>query len=303
MRVPSTAALLSGVIDYAGLFPPAGLSMASAVEAYGDALAGPSAWMLGRFVTPAARLPELREALNAVPAASDAAAWRVSAIVGGDGVDDLDHVATFNADRTRGQRVAVDSIESKPASLDGIDWLADRTRAIGDVYIEMAPGPDADAWLARVAVHGLRAKVRTGGLTPDAFPSPALLAGFLAAAMQHGVPFKATAGLHHAVRGDYRLTYEPDSASAPMYGYLNVLLATSALESGEPVAVAEAILQQSDAAAFSFAADAVHWGDREFSAAHLRATRARRLVSFGSCSFHEPVEEFTALAARSLASR
>lgn len=303
MRVASTAALLSGVIDYAGLFPPAGLSMASAVEAYRDALDGPSAWMLGRFVTPAARLRELRQALDALPASAHGSPWRVSTIVRHGSQDDLDALAAFNTAPTSGQRAAVDALESKPASLDGIDWLAPRTRAIGDVYVEIAPGPDAPAWLGRVAALELRAKVRTGGLTAEAFPSPAALASFLAAAVQQGVPFKATAGLHHAVRGAYRLTYEPGSAIAPMYGCLNVLLATSALEAGEPVAVAEAILQQSDAASLAFTADAVRWADRAFPAERLRATRARHFVSFGSCSFREPVEELTALAAKPLAAR
>lgn len=286
----SATALLQGVVDYAGLFPPAGLAMPEAVAEYRAALAGPSAWMLGRFVVPATRLAELAAVL-----ASGPAPWAVSAIVRDGASDDLAAIAAFNAGAS-GARV--DSIEAKPQSLEGVDRLAVQGRTVGEVYVEIAPGPDVDAWLARVAALGLRAKVRTGGLTADAFPSSVALAAFLAAAVRHGVPFKATAGLHHAVRGAYRLTYEPDAASAPMYGYLNVLLATAALQAGEPAAVAEALLQQSDAATLAFADGSVRWGARSFAAAALHTLRARGLVSFGSCSFREPAGEFGALAAR-----
>lgn len=294
MPRPSTTALLAGVVDYAGLFPPAGLTMTDAVWAYREARSGPSAWMLGRFVVPATRLEELREALDA--ATGSDAGWRVSAIVR-DG-SDADLAAIAGVNTSAGDRARVDAVESKPATLEGIDWLATHAGAIGDVYVEIAPGPEVDAWLARVAARGLRAKVRTGGITADAFPAPAALAAFLAAAVRHDVPFKATAGLHHAVRGAYPLTYERGAASAPMHGYLNVLLATAALQAGAPVAAAEALLQQSDADALAFADGVVSWAGREFTTETLRQTRARRLVSFGSCSFREPVEEFDALAAR-----
>lgn len=301
MPQPSATALLRGVVDYAGLFPPAGLAMADAVADYRAALAGPSAWMLGRFVVPATRLPELSAVLRpgASPAPASGAAvvspWAVSAIVRDGAADDIAAIAAFNLEAgTLGARV--DSVESKPQTLDGVDWLAVQARPVGDVYVEIAPGPEVDAWLARVAARGLRAKVRTGGLTAEAFPSPSALAAFLAAAVRHGVPFKATAGLHHAVRGSYRLTYEPDAASAPMYGYLNVLVATAALQAGEPVAVAEALLQLSDPGALGFADGSLRWGARTFDAAALAELRRRGLVSFGSCSFREPAGEFDALA-------
>ena len=83
-----------------------------------------------------------------------------------------------------------------------------------------------------------------------------------------------------------------------MYGYLNVLLAAAALQAGRPVAAAEALLQQSDATALVFDDGAVRWGDDVFPLSMLRDTRARHLVSFGSCSFREPVEELDALVSR-----
>lgn len=289
----SARALLGGVVDYAGLFPPAGWSMTAAVQEYAAARASAEAWMLGRFVLPAGRLGEFAAAR--AQATADDSGWRLSAIVRDGSAEDRDAVVQHNAAAgDAGDRV--DSVECKPASLEGIDWLA---QGFGDgyaVYVEIAPSQDAAAWLARVKARGLGGKVRTGGLTAEAFPSPDALVAFLEAAIRAGVPFKATAGLHHAVRGAYPLTYEPASASASMYGYLNVLLAAAALGAGQPTDVARDLLTRADVSGLDFAGDAVRWHDTALPAAALRQARRRHLVSFGSCSFREPSAEYRALA-------
>lgn len=296
MRPQSAEALLAGVVDYAGLFPPAALSMAEAVAAYQAAQASVDAWMLGRFVVPATRLGELAAVLGSL--STSRSTWRLSALVRDGSETDRAAVADFNA-RGAPPRAIVDVVESKPATVDGIDWLASAFGGRVDVYVELAPGPDIDSWFERLVARGLRAKVRTGGTTAEAFPDPAALAALLAAAVRHGVTLKATAGLHHAVRGRYRLTYEPDAAVAPMYGYLNLLLAVAALRDGGSTTHAETWLQASDPSTLTFGDDAVRWGGVAIPAALLRDTRARSFISFGSCSFREPVEEFAALAARS----
>jgi len=294
MQRGSSTALLAGVVDYAGLFPPAGLSMAAAAAEYHAALTSAHAWMLGRFVVPAARLSELAEARTALPRLSQ---WPISAIVRDESHDDLNTLAAFNAAAAQ-QHARVDTVEAKPQLLAGVDWLAAQVGDGIEIYVEVTPGPDVDQWLDRVAARGLRAKVRTGGLTTDAFPTPTALAAFIAAAVGHRVPFKATAGLHHAVRGAYRLTYADGAPHAPMYGYLNVLLATAAVRAGRPRAVVEALLQQTDTSALAFTDEAVSWGAEQFPLSTVRDTRQHHLVSFGSCSFREPVDEFDALASR-----
>lgn len=296
MPRPSTTALLAAVVDYAGLFPPAALSMADAVAEYARARRGASSWMLGRFVVPASRLADFAAALHLLPPDPQASTWGVSAIVRDGSTNDVAAIAEFNALATA-QAARVDSVEAKPQTLDGIDWLAETCGAFGEVYVELAPAPDLSDWMARVAARGLRAKIRTGGVTADAFPAPAAIVSFIAAAVRHGVVFKATAGLHHALRGAYRLTYEPDAPSAPMYGYLNVLLATAALQAGAAAAEAEQLLTLADPAALVLHDGTVTWGGHEFTVSQLHATRAR-LASFGSCSFQEPAEEFDALATR-----
>ena len=67
MLSPSARALLGGVVDYAGLFPPAALSMADAVAEYAAAQRGADAWMLGRFVLPAAPAGRVRRGAGGAP--------------------------------------------------------------------------------------------------------------------------------------------------------------------------------------------------------------------------------------------
>ena len=228
---PATAlALLGQVVDYAGLFPPAGLAMAAAVAEYIAARSGPDVWMLGRFVLPVSRLGEF--AAESAPA-DRAEVVRLSAIVRDRADEDRMAVTVFNRDAAR-HRAVVDTIESKPQTLEGIDRLADSFGSEFDVYVEVVAGDDAGRWLERVRDRGLKAKVRTGGLTADAFPSASSLMTFIDQAVRLHVAFKATAGLHHAVRGTYRLTYEAGSAVAPMYGYLNLLLAAAGRRAGLP---------------------------------------------------------------------
>jgi hypothetical protein len=110
------------------------------------------------------------------------------------------------------------------------------------------------------------------------------------------VPFKATAGLHHPIRGTYRLTYEPDTPTGKMYGFLNVFLAASLVYAGESEETALAVLQEEDPLAFSFSDDAIVWRDMRVEAEQIQASRADFAIAFGSCSFREPVDEIENLA-------
>lgn len=298
MYADSATALLARVVDYAGLFPPAALGMPEAVAEYARARAGSDAWMLGRFVVPASRLTELRDALTSATrvAAPDGSwtRWRVSAIVREGRDADAAAMSDFNA--AAPAAAAVDSVESAPASLEGLDWLAAQFASIDERYVELPAGADADLWMPRLAQAGCRAKVRTGGLQASAFPSPDSLLGFIAATLRHQVPFKATAGLHHAVCGTYALTYERDAASTRMFGFLNLLLATAALQAGLPESTALSLLTGTSTHGLTFSDEGVQWGTTRLPARVLRNLRASHLVSFGSCSFREPADEFRALA-------
>ena len=119
---------------------------------------------------------------------------------------------------------------------------------------------------------------------------------FMVACQREAVPFKATAGLHHAVRSEYRLTYELESPKWMMYGFLNVFIAAAMLYSGESEETALAVLEETDRSAFRFEGDAIEWRGKRITTQQILASRAEFAISFGSCSFREPVDELAHLA-------
>ena len=179
--------------------------------------------------------------------------------------------------------------------------MASLTRAVRSVpagveaYVEIPIAEDPADLLAALAAQGARAKVRTGGVTPEAFPAPRELARFIRLAADQGVPFKATAGLHHPIRAEYPLTYEPGSARGTMYGYLNLFLAAAFAQEGLSIAELEGVLEERDASAFAFDETGVRWRGHFAALESIAALRTRVALSFGSCSFTEPVGELRAL--------
>ena len=238
MLARSQKALLSGLIDYAGLFPPAALSMDEAVRNYARYGEGEHAWMLGKFVVPEARAHEVPEGFP-------------RSVLG---VDEM------KAD-------------------DGFESMKPKT------FIEITDV----GLIPELAKHGLNAKIRTGGLTPDAIPHPDRVATFIRVCAMHGVPFKATAGLHHPLRCDRALTYEENSPRATMHGFINVFMAAAFPHD------AERILAEEDPKAFRFEDDAAWWRDHAVTTEHLEAVRREFAISFGSCSFEEPIADLQEL--------
>jgi len=139
------------------------------------------------------------------------------------------------------------------------------------------------------------AKVRTGGLTPEMFPSTAELARFLCDAAERRVPFKATAGLHHPIRSAHPLTYAKDSPRATMHGFLNVFCAAALAWNGAEEARVVEMLEETDAAALQFRDAGLRWRGRELTSAQIHSTRREFAHSFGSCSFEEPVSDLREL--------
>jgi hypothetical protein len=291
---PSVDTLVAGVVDYAGLFPPASLDMASAVHNFDAYRSDAHARMLGRFVVPANRLPDFFAAVQGMPPRrSTSGPWRVAALAGTDLVADLQHIESANAVPADGERdqVIVDVLEAKAATIAEVEMLRQARLNGLELYVEVPLAPDPAPLLAALAGGGLRAKIRTGGVTAHAIPAVSAVAAFMVGAARAGVQFKATAGLHHAIRGRHPLTYAPDSAEAVMHGFINVFVAAALAHTGGSTDELCAVLEETDPAAFRFGPESLHWGDRQFTLAQLRATRDRFARSFGSCSFREPVQE------------
>jgi hypothetical protein len=107
------------------------------------------------------------------------------------------------------------------------------------------------------------------------------------------LPFKLTAGLHHPLRGSYRLSYRHDAPCGVMYGYFNLLLACAILWAGGDAARAEAALLEEDPASLRFTAGSVAWRGMHLDSMTLVRMRSELLRGAGTCSFREPMDELT----------
>ena len=288
--------LLRGAVDYAGLFPPAGLPMPDAVAQYARHHGEASAWMLGRFVLPAARLGEFERVAAPYLPREIASWWALSALLGSDLEEDVVRVQEFNERRDARQGAAlVDTVELKAHAVRDVVHAGSILHGQFDTYMEIPVSEDPAELVEAIASARAKAKIRTGGTTADAFPPSAHVVRFIARCIANRVPFKATAGLHHPLRAEYRLTYEPDAPRGMMYGFLNMMLATAALHAGARQPEAVAVLEEQRADAIEFRGDGARVRDRFIPLAALQAARDS-MASFGSCSFAEPVADLETLA-------
>jgi hypothetical protein len=262
--------LLEGVVDYAGLFPPAALDLQSAAENYATYVESEQAWMLGSFVAPAGRLAELAPLIP-----RRQRPWNVSALVGTGVRDDIRAVELFEV----GGAGRVGWVEVKASNLEQVRQAREWTPRPKGIYFEIADTTLLDA----VRTCGARAKLRTGGLPADAVPKSEVVARFLSAARDKQVPFKCTAGLHRALR------------SAEMHGFLNVLLASVFAQTAVSNEELLEILDSRSAADFHWEEDGVTWQHYRVTNQQIAQARERGMVSFGSCSFVEPVAELHSL--------
>ncbi len=298
MALPrSLRALLDGLIDYAGLFPPARLDMQAAVANFARYRESERAWMLGRFVVPSSRLEEFEDAAAALlPKVRDQAPWPI-ALLGEDPVHDAEQIFAFNERhaKTAVGRAVIDTLEVKGATIAEIERRVRSAPAGVTAYVEVPIADDPTDLLAALGNLDGRAKVRTGGVTAEAIPAARDLARFIRLASDQRVPFKATAGLHHPVRGEFPLTYEPDAPVGTMYGFVNVFVAALLADAGLGLAEIESVLMERDPAGFRFDERGISWAGHHVALEDIGRVRTRAAISFGSCSFSEPADELATL--------
>jgi hypothetical protein len=287
------SALLEELVDYAGLFPPAGRGMAEAVAEFTRHREGPQAWMLGRFVVPAARLDELEEAAGGLLDPTSQPPWSISALVGPAFEAHADAVVSFNSRHAGGGHI--DSVELRASSRVELDAALDTVPSGVAPFVELPLDGGFDELLGRVRQRGANAKVRTGGLEAEAIPGPGPLARFIEACRVSQVPFKATAGLHHPVRAEHPLTYDDDAPRSTMHGFLNVFTAAALARGGMAAAGLEVVLRESDPGAFRLDDEGLVWRDHRVPTREVALMRRDLARSFGSCSFREPVDDLKAL--------
>ena len=233
----ATRAALSTLIDHAPLFPPASLSVPDAIDEDRRARADEHAWMLARLVWPASRLDALEGEDRALSVLLD---------------DGLSVTVPLSP--------LVEAVETR--------WEAGLEGLAGEVYVELPLDDDLSERVVVLAERGLRAKVRCGGAE---VPSAEALGRFLETCHAAGVPFKATAGLHHPL------------AAPGRHGFLNVLASCAF---GDARALEEDV---------ELSPRGLRWRGHEAGADALARVRREQLVAVGSCSFFEPVADLQAL--------
>lgn len=290
MPTQSIVKLLHHVVDYAGLFPPAALTMRDAVLNYARYKKGTESWMLGRFIVPLVRLEEFEtEAEPLLP--KDSSPWRLSVLAGSNLAEDVSAIREFNE---RSPGAFIDTIELKATRVEEILTAASLIPKTIAVFVEVPIHSDPLPLVLAVGNAGLKAKVRTGGITADAFPTSKELARFIHMCSEHRVAFKATAGLHHPIRALYNLTYEQSSTKGKMFGFLNLLLASAFAGAGMCVEQIVKALEEEAIAAFRFDDEGITWRSERLSVRDVSWSREALALSFGSCSFQEPADDLRA---------
>ena len=305
----SLRALLERSIDYAGMFPPCSIELEPALKNQAEYVRSPDAWMLSTFVLPVAQFETAEKSLSqfdpkhplrisALGPKSETAAEFIAALK-----KTTEAIRSFQAQHV--DLVSVVQLEMLLPVRAGLALnvdlkeLNEARSIIGDLKLQAfweAPVDAAEETIDLLAGHNSKTKaaafgfkLRTGGVTADAFPVSIQIARALIAATKHHVPIKFTAGLHHPVR-QFR-----DEVQTKMHGFLNVL--------GAGVLAAEhqwneqqtvAMLEDEDTAAFSFHDTVFAWNEWEITMDRIKARR-KLVTSFGSCSFDEPREDLRSL--------
>lgn len=307
-RFSSVKTLLNGLFDYAGLFPPASLSLGAAFEEYVGHRSGPDAWMMGPFVLPVGMLNEMSHLVlntpeqapfdfDVLPRASATIESLEESLK-----EDLESCARFVQGLEGRARIDMFEIRFPPQTFTDASQAVKVVAKVSEIFeasefnsasvfgeIIRASSFDQEVPLFFLALASspfkqkIWGKIRCGGMGADDFPTPSQLAQFIHTAIHIPFPFKATAGLHHPIR------HVISSQNVVMHGFLNVLFATS-LGRTHQLGIAEiaAILEDQNPDSFVFSPSGIHWKDLFASNTDFIRDRRNLSLSIGSCSLNEP---------------
>ncbi|MCB2198117.1 hypothetical protein KQI63_01855 [bacterium] len=313
---PTVSALMHGLIDYAGLFPPAKLDLDTAIKNFASFLDSDDRWMLSKFIIPASRLMELNTYASlfeknkpfhfSVTGKPSETVESFEAHI----VQDLEKIRSFKLELD--YLVSPDLFEVRlpvedtqdDGDLEALLAWVDRSKAERglshlQIFYEISWQGNwaTDSKRGAAALERFNAqrnpahpeaglKLRCGGVDPADVPSPEVVASFLYLAAQHDLPFKATAGLHHPIR-HFREEY-----GGWMHGFVNLFIA-GILARRHQLSVDEltTIISESNAAAFLFEEDQIGYKAWSVPLHAFEAERQQAMISYGSCSFDEPRED------------
>jgi len=303
MFAASLGALLAHSIDYAGIFPPCSLALEPALQNQARYVRDPDAWMLNNFVLP---VEKFDAAAGSISLFDQKHPLRISALGGKSANKDeflaalkiaADKIRSFSADHV--DLVSIPQLEMplpQDVDLESFGRIGSILKGLELQAFWETPVNSAEKTIALLAEHNSSVdgcpfgyKLRTGGVTADAFPTASQIARALVAAAKTRVPIKFTAGLHHPIR-QFR-----DEVKTKMHGFLNVLgAALLATEHDWDEQQTSEMLEDEDAGSFLFSDDSFAWREWKIATDKIKVRR-QVITSFGSCSFEEPREDLRAL--------
>jgi hypothetical protein len=245
---------MRGLIDYAGLFPPAKLPLKQAFENYLRYQYETDAWILAKFICPVKMLEGLiiykkdlqnnfkDISLTVLPSAVEKRGGSLQKFF-----EEMQEIKLFLQKMEQNIRVEALEIRIFPALLN-IDSSPPLHLFLNEIYERLISAGISNVklffelnqskhWVDKVKqfteeialfnqnmnenerseqkiIGGL--KLRCGGEKPENVPSPEEVAQTIHICAVTGIPFKATAGLHHPVR------HYDTALRTKVYGFLNI---------------------------------------------------------------------------------
>lgn len=311
-KAESLNSFLKGIIDYAGLFPPANLQLEEAFANYLRYRESENSFMLSRFICPVKLFKQLENL-------SFESGEKIHlSVLGRGGYNIQDFNENLSEDikiwkgfvDNNGKRFATDSFEIKlPDELitehnsgivsDFADKLSEKIKSEFDFPVFMfLEGQIGSEWQKNIKClidginirnkkhHDAGFKLRTGGEEANSFPDPGQISFAIRECLDRSVPMKCTAGLHHPFR------HFDKNIGTYMHGFVNVFGAgIIAMRHNISDSDLKEILSDENPDNFNFSDEYFSWKDWKASIQEIVLARKDLMLSFGSCSFDEPVED------------
>mgnify|MGYP001295400290 FL=1 len=329
----SLRTFMHGLIDYAGLFPPANLPLNEAIDDYIKHLNGENSWMLGRFIIPVSKLNELDQFVSLF----DEIGPLELAVLGSGGNSNDEYLSKIGNDMVKisdyqnrhSGKVRIEVYECKlPSNSPSKKTMKKATDLLNqnklshyhefpelpDVGINYSTDEDESSWdeeilpvVSMIAeLKGAGIKLRCGGIVKEAFPSVEQIAAMIQTCALIDIPMKCTAGLHHPIR------HFAEEYDAYMHGFINAFGAgiftsnfpnpENSQERFRMFILLSHLIGEQVADNFDFGDKGMIWkmgDDRdsifEFDNDRIRNCRGKNMISYGSCSFQEPIDDLKQL--------
>lgn len=309
----SLRAFLAQILDYAGLFPPASLDLATAFANYQNYRQTDQSWMLGKFICPTSQLNNLAKLvadtelefpvsalLNAADKDKTAGALRQQ-------LEEIIHLQSNS-------KLVISSLEAKTLAPDEsgntshwqqtLAYCEEIKQSLANqamsVFLEFPhqwiESPNFYDYLVELREFNERqrhdsspfiigCKIRCGGLALGAIPAVEVVAKVIHGCGENRIPVKATAGLHQPLR------HFDESHKIWHHGFVNLFAAGILFESSNLSRdnIID-VLSDSDPNHFQFNDTAMSWRDHSVNTKVIANVRQQGMIGFGSCSFTEPIE-------------